>query len=96
MKKFKDGGLAILDQIICSHASYFIGTKESTFTFRIQEEREILGVPPGDTFDMLCTDKEWKKGGCEGGIKWLIEWGKEGHQWPTFDKTILKADKSEL
>ncbi|EDQ84683.1 uncharacterized protein MONBRDRAFT_12575 [Monosiga brevicollis MX1] len=34
-----DGQLAILDQIVCARAHKFIGTPESTFTFRIQEER---------------------------------------------------------
>jgi len=95
MRKFKDGGIAILEQIICSRAKYFLGTKESTFTFRIQEEREILGVPPEETFDMLCNDKEWKEGGCEGGIKWLIEWDTDEHKWPSFSKQIPSV-KTEL
>nr|CAD7428933.1 unnamed protein product [Timema monikensis] len=125
---YKDGGVAIIDQIICSHASshhqpinqikhkgafgrgpwtvsrrrrgcqivsfqagvrgalqrgkrgvakeeelvekedrrklcggtkrYFIGTYESTFSFRIQEEREILGFPPHTTFNRLCGDHQ--------------------------------------
>jgi hypothetical protein len=41
----KDGGIAIIDQLIASHAKYFIGSYESTFSFRIQEEREIMGFP---------------------------------------------------
>ncbi|CRK91198.1 CLUMA_CG004881, isoform A, partial [Clunio marinus] len=49
-----DGGLAVIDQIICSHASWFIGTFESTFTYRIYEEREILGFPQETTFNTLC------------------------------------------
>lgn len=49
-----DGGLAIIDQIICSHARKFIGTFESTFTYRIYEEREILGFPQEMTFNTLC------------------------------------------
>lgn len=49
-----DGGLAIIDQIICSHARWFIGTFESTFTYRIYEEREILGFPTETTFNTLC------------------------------------------
>lgn len=55
-EKFKDGGVAIIDQIICSHARYFVGTAESTFSFRIQEEREILGFPVKTTFNALCND----------------------------------------
>ena len=43
LKWYKDGGVAIIDQVICSYAQYFVGTRESTFTFRIQEEREMLG-----------------------------------------------------
>lgn len=49
-----DGGLAVIDQIICSHARFFIGTFESTFTYRIYEEREILGFPSETTFNTLC------------------------------------------
>ena len=41
----QDGGIAIIDQLIASHAKYFIGSYESTFSFRIQEEREIMGFP---------------------------------------------------
>ncbi|XP_063237692.1 GDP-fucose protein O-fucosyltransferase 2 isoform X3 [Bacillus rossius redtenbacheri] len=55
-KRHKDGGIAIIDQIICSHARFFVGTYESTFSFRIQEEREILGFPPETTFNRLCGD----------------------------------------
>ncbi|XP_014245555.1 GDP-fucose protein O-fucosyltransferase 2 [Cimex lectularius] len=68
-KRFKDGGIAIIDQIICSYAKYFIGTHESTFSFRIQEEREILGFPPEMTFNRLCgADKT-----CTAPSKWTIE-----------------------
>lgn len=49
-----DGGLAVIDQIICSHARWFIGTFESTFTYRIYEEREILGFPQETTFNTFC------------------------------------------
>ena len=63
LELFKDGGVAIIDQSICSHARYFIGSKESTFTFRIQEEREIMGFELQNTFDMLCGEG---KDACEG------------------------------
>lgn len=49
-----DGAVAIIDQIICSYAKKFIGTFESTFTYRIYEEREILGFPQSMTFNTLC------------------------------------------
>lgn len=55
-EKYKDGGIAIIEQIICSYARYFIGTYESTYSFRIQEEREILGFPVESTFNRLCYD----------------------------------------
>ncbi|RZC35369.1 GDP-fucose protein O-fucosyltransferase 2, partial [Asbolus verrucosus] len=55
--KYKDGGVAIIDQIICSYARHFVGTYESTFSFRIQEEREILGFPAKATFNCLCKDE---------------------------------------
>nr|CAD7453551.1 unnamed protein product [Timema tahoe] len=104
---YKDGGVAIIDQIICSHARgnqdkeqtfdlvtllsniflvyiqhihllktlckchcrYFIGTYESTFSFRIQEEREILGFPPHTTFNRLCGDYQDV---CTPPSKWRI------------------------
>ncbi|CAO1416757.1 unnamed protein product [Diamesa hyperborea] len=53
-EKLGDGGVAIIDQIICSNARKFIGTYESTFTYRIYEEREILGFPRELTFNTLC------------------------------------------
>lgn len=55
--KYKEGGVAIIDQIICAHAQYFIGTYESTFSFRIQEQREILGFPCEKTFNRMCGGK---------------------------------------
>nr|CAD7412995.1 unnamed protein product [Timema poppensis] len=66
---YKDGGVAIIDQIICSHARYFVGTYESTFSFRIQEEREILGFPPHTTFNRLCGDDQDV---CTPPSKWRI------------------------
>ncbi|CAH0550446.1 unnamed protein product [Brassicogethes aeneus] len=67
-EKFKDGGIAIIDQIICSHARYFIGTQESTFSFRIQEEREIMGFPVKTTFNSLCNND----GICRKPSQWKI------------------------
>ncbi|XP_014471925.1 PREDICTED: GDP-fucose protein O-fucosyltransferase 2 isoform X2 [Dinoponera quadriceps] len=70
LKQFKDGGVAIVDQIICSHARYFIGTHESTFTFRIQEDREIMGFSSKTTFNRLCKDKNK----CATAGQWQIVW----------------------
>lgn len=58
LEKYGDGGVAIVDQIICSYARFFTGSHESTFSFRIQEEREILGFPAHLTFNRLCGDQE--------------------------------------
>ncbi|XP_040563245.1 GDP-fucose protein O-fucosyltransferase 2 [Lepeophtheirus salmonis] len=69
----KDGGVAIVDQIICAHAQYFIGSYESTFSFRIQEEREILGFMVANTFDILCPDGQDK---CSKGSVWKIVYPK--------------------
>lgn len=69
LRDLKDGGVAIVDQIICSHAKYFIGSYESTFSFRIQEEREIMGFQPKTTFSMLCPDG---KENCEKGSVWKV------------------------
>lgn len=66
--QYRDGGIAIIDQIICAHAAFFIGTHDSTFTFRIYEEREIIGFEPHTTFNRLCPDK----GRCEKPSVWKI------------------------
>ncbi|CAM4888912.1 unnamed protein product [Rotaria socialis] len=58
LEKILDGGKAIVDQWICAHARYFIGSYESTFSFRIQEDREILGFEQDSTFNRLCGDHE--------------------------------------
>lgn len=68
-EEYGDGGVAIIDQIICSHARYFIGTHESTFSFRIQEEREILGFSEYTTFNRLCGDQEED---CDAPSVWKI------------------------
>ncbi|XP_053328250.1 GDP-fucose protein O-fucosyltransferase 2 isoform X2 [Spea bombifrons] len=66
---YKDGGIAIIDQWICAHARYFIGTSVSTFSFRIHEEREILGFDPKTTYNRFCGDKEKN---CEQPTHWKI------------------------
>lgn len=53
----KDGGWAIVEQLICANARYFIGTPESTYSLRIQEEREILGFDTNTTFNGFCNEK---------------------------------------
>lgn len=90
---YKDGGIAIIDQLIASHAKYFLGSFESTFSFRIQEEREIMGFPATTTFDMLCPDGEED---CEKGSKWLIEWGPPERDWDLFSQRKGKTKNVEL
>lgn len=58
LEKILDGGKAIVDQWICAHARYFLGSYESTFSFRIQEDREIFGFEHDVTFNRLCGDRE--------------------------------------
>ena len=71
IKQFKDGGIAIIDQLVCAHSSYFIGTYESTFSYRIQEEREILGFDSTKTFNRFCF--ETNEYDCTSN-KWLIKY----------------------
>uniref|UniRef100_A0A7N8XV28 GDP-fucose protein O-fucosyltransferase 2 n=1 Tax=Mastacembelus armatus TaxID=205130 RepID=A0A7N8XV28_9TELE len=69
LELFKDGGVAIIDQWICAHARFFIGTSVSTFSFRIHEEREILGFDPKTTYNRFCGDTEKE---CEQPTHWKI------------------------
>lgn len=69
-KALKDGEVAIIDQIICSRARYFIGTYESTFTYRIYEEREIFMFPTQDTFNTFCKNENLSD--CERNSVWPI------------------------
>ena len=48
---------------------YFIGTSVSTFSFRIHEEREILGFDPKTTYNRFCGDSEKE---CEQPTHWKI------------------------
>ncbi|CAH1798259.1 unnamed protein product, partial [Owenia fusiformis] len=68
---YKDGGIAIIDQIICSHAKYFVGTSVSTFSFRIHEERQILGFNPDMTYNRLCGKEEGK---CDQPSSWPVKY----------------------
>ncbi|NXC87755.1 OFUT2 fucosyltransferase, partial [Cercotrichas coryphoeus] len=69
LELYKDGGLAVIDQWICAHARYFIGTSVSTFSFRIHEEREILGFDPKTTYNRFCGETEKN---CEQPTHWKI------------------------
>ncbi|XP_060262256.1 GDP-fucose protein O-fucosyltransferase 2 isoform X5 [Ovis aries] len=50
-------------------ARFFIGTSVSTFSFRIHEEREILGLDPKTTYNRFCGDEEKA---CEQPTHWRI------------------------
>nr|CAD2193927.1 unnamed protein product [Meloidogyne enterolobii] len=64
--------VSIIDQWICAHSKYFIGTHHSTFSFRIHEDREILGHSPETTFNRFCGEKEKEGRECEQPAKWRI------------------------
>jgi hypothetical protein len=49
--------LALVDQIICSLATAFVGTKTSLFTATIMEERELLGHPFASTRNEFGDEK---------------------------------------
>ena len=51
---YGDGGVAIIDQWIASHGKYFVGTAESTFSFRIRDDRQFMGFSKESTFNDLC------------------------------------------
>uniref|UniRef100_A0A0K0F8E2 GDP-fucose protein O-fucosyltransferase 2 n=1 Tax=Strongyloides venezuelensis TaxID=75913 RepID=A0A0K0F8E2_STRVS len=70
-KNLSDGGVSIIDQYICSHARAFIGSYVSTFSFRIHEDREIMGFSPETTFNRLCQDDDFN---CEQPTKWMIQY----------------------
>nr|KAF6379904.1 protein O-fucosyltransferase 2 [Myotis myotis] len=69
LELYKDGGVAIIDQWVCAHARFFIGTSVSTFSFRIHEEREILGLDPKTTYNRFCGDLERA---CEQPTHWKV------------------------
>ncbi|KAH8331874.1 hypothetical protein KR067_000209 [Drosophila pandora] len=70
-RELKDGGVAVVDQLVCAYARYFVGTYESTFTYRIYEEREILGFPQSSTFNTFCRALG---GVCSRNSVWPIVW----------------------
>lgn len=50
---------------------FFIGTYESTFTYRIYEEREIMGFPIALTFNTFCKT-HWENSKCQKNPVWQI------------------------
>lgn len=70
-----DGGIAVVDQILCSWARHFVGTFDSTFTYRIQEEREILGFDSDATFNTFCVNFGTEGERCERNAVWPVVFG---------------------
>ena len=54
LQLYKDGGVAIIDQWISAHGRHFVGTGHSTFSFRIREDRQLMGFSRESTFNSLC------------------------------------------
>lgn len=50
---------------------FFIGTYESTFTYRIYEEREIMGFPTVMTFNTFCKT-HYENNNCQKNPVWRI------------------------
>ena len=63
---------------------YFIGTCESTFSFRIHEERDILGFPEKATFNCICG-KQSPPDKCHPPSKWRVKFS-----WSSFK--IIKTN----
>lgn len=74
LHRYGDGGVAIIDQWIASHAKYFVGTAESTFSYRIREDRQFMGFSVESTFNQLCGHRydENDPHSCPGPSKWLL------------------------
>ena len=56
-------------RLVFIYYRYFIGTMESTFSFRIQDEREIIGFDPETTFNRICGEEDKE---CEQPAQWKI------------------------
>lgn len=69
---------------------FFIGTSVSTFSFRIHEEREILGFDPKTTYNRFCGDTEKE---CEQPTHWKIVYWRVTSDLPDTQvpKAVLKV-----
>ncbi|KAA3681267.1 peptide-O-fucosyltransferase [Paragonimus westermani] len=97
------GGLAIVDQWVSAHARWFIGTNPSTFTFRITEERTIMGFPFVATFNALCAkggarlyaqpmSLASKRDGCEALTAWPVMFEDEFTAVDPLDSKLLHTE----
>ncbi len=64
-------------------SSIFIGSGPSTFSFRITEERQLMGFTESSTYNTLCPQPESdvqlygdaaRSGDCEGLTPWPVIW----------------------
>ena len=60
------------EQIYVLFHRYFIGTCQSTFSFRIHEERDILGFKEKTTYNCICG-KQSPKDRCEQPSDWRVK-----------------------
>lgn len=71
---------------------YFIGTADSTFSYRVREDRQFMGFSIDSTFNDFCgiSHNEHDPYSCPKPIKWLLvedEDDKAQH-----DETISKTE----
>eukprot|EP00457_Paulinella_chromatophora_P005614 gb/GEZN01005631.1/.p1 GENE.gb/GEZN01005631.1/~~gb/GEZN01005631.1/.p1 ORF type:complete len:520 (-),score=89.83 gb/GEZN01005631.1/:218-1558(-) len=64
---FSVGQRLVLDMIISAHADWFLGTEDSTVTFRIREDRELLGRTESSTYGVVCGSTALTKHRDDGG-----------------------------
>lgn len=68
---------------------YFIGTADSTFSYRVREDRQFMGFSVDSTFNDFCgpSHNEHDPYSCPGPVKWLLVEEK---------KTESKTTRTEL
>ena len=78
---YGDAGVAIIDQWLAAHAVYFVGMAESTFSLRIQEDRQLMGFSVRSTFNQLCGQRQDDLTAALGPAQWLLpaeDWDEQG------------------
>ena len=96
-RNYGDGGVAIIDQWVTAHARHFLGTTHSTFSFRIQEDRQFLGFSKESTFNDVCgpADDEHNPHSCKKPSYW--KWEPEGGPPTPIDlEPPENSDREEL
>ena len=106
-KGMNAGQLAIIEQILCAEATYFVGTATSYYTKQITEERLMRGKAGVTTYDELCPQTEFgRKGPCSNpgpeiaqklGDEFARQWeGLGGGEKTTTTTTTSTATKSKI